>query len=298
MGIGGPTPLQVVWRGSVMHKKERVDVRKLRRILLMVVVPILVLFGAGVANATSKPEPWKGVSPNTGEAACVAKAKELRPAKWLCVGDTLTVTDRKGATKSYAVPGTHITAVKSPFIPIRFQIPSIRSGWDSDSWCENGSLCWDATPSKYISHVKGNAAYGNQDGAIGQFDVNWVQSFNGPYPRWRMWLDWDSGPSIYPETWVAKCVHEISNWPDESCGSRSFYPNDITRYEQRAYYPSSGYEQNFKRLYGSRTYHDDLYGYFRAAGYTYTFKAGTMHTGRWRYCSSNCSYFYHYYPGS
>lgn len=276
-----------------MHKRERENVKKFRTFLLMA-IPVMLLAGAGVAHAASRPQPWNGVSPEAGEAICVAKAKELRPARWVCAGDTLTTTDRKGVTRYYKVPGTHVTAAKSSIA-----FPSMRSGSDSDSWCERGSACWDATPSNYISHVKGNMAYGNQDGAIGQFDVNWVQSFNGPYPQWRMWLDWDSGPTIYPETWVAKCVHEITGWPDESCGSRSFYPGTISTSLQRAYYPSaSTYEQNYQRLYGSRTYHDDLYGYFRAAGYTYTFRAGNMHSGRWHYCSKNCSYFYHYYPGS
>ncbi len=166
---------------------------------------------------------------------------------------------------------------------------------DYDTRCENGSWCGRSITA-YIAEVKGNGAYGNRDGVIGTFDIIWRQNFQGPYPQWRLAVDWDSGPRIHLQEYKAQCRRHISGSSDAYCGSRLFYPGSISSSSRRSYSPSSsGYKKSGTRLSGStsRKYHDDLTGTFHAAGYTYAFRAGTLHTGHWRNCGSStgCRYY-------
>ena len=64
-----------------------------------------------------------------------------------------------------------------------------------DSWCENASIC-HSDISDYISKTKGNAAYGNQNGVIGTFDVVLRTNLNGRQPRYTVKYIRDTGPTL------------------------------------------------------------------------------------------------------
>jgi hypothetical protein len=162
-------------------------------------------------------------------------------------------------------------------------------------WCENGTICARKL-SDYTAEVKGNAAYGDRNGVIGTFGLIWRQNFNGPYPRWRVTLHWHSGPRVEPQYFKAQCRRHVSGGSDAYCGSRTFYPGNISSGSPWKYSPgSSSYFQSGTQLSGgsTRKYHDDLTGEFIASGHPYIFKAGTLHTGRWNRCGSStgCKYY-------
>lgn len=66
---------------------------------------------------------------------------------------------------------------------------------DYDGWCENGSIC-GRNISQYITEVKGNAAYGNQYGAIGTYDAVLRVNLNGRQANGTVTIIWDSGPAL------------------------------------------------------------------------------------------------------
>ncbi len=161
---------------------------------------------------------------------------------------------------------------------------------DYDSWCEFGTVCARKI-SDYIAEVKGNGAYGDGDGVIGNIDFIVRQAFNGAYPRWRGLIIWDSGPVIRPNLFWADCRINRTG-PDGFCGNAELDFSNISSTSQRSWAPSATtYKQLSGALSNNTTYHDDLHGSFKADGYPQTFGTGTIHTGRWRQCGPNCKYY-------
>jgi hypothetical protein len=231
----------------------------------------------------------------------VEEAKRQRPESWTCTGGELTTAkpDAQGqdeVTTTVVAEDLTVTEVPADLaqsLAVEDAEGAAARADDYDSWCESGSVCARKI-SAAIAEVKGNGAYGNQDGVIGAFDFVVRQSFNGPYPRWRSLLIWDYGPTVIPNTFYNACRINQTG-PDGFCGDPNpVYFGNISSSSWRSWWPSStGYDQHGTRLRGSTNYHDDNYGSFHAAGYGLTFYASVIHTGRWNVCSSStgCKYY-------
>jgi hypothetical protein len=84
-----------------------------------------------------------------------------------------------------------------------------------DTWCEYGDVCHLAV-STYIEETKGNAAYGNQSGAVGQFDVIIRTYLNGRQPWYKLGFFVDAGPNLTINSYV-NCKKDLVF--DTSCGT-------------------------------------------------------------------------------
>ncbi|HEX6918859.1 MAG TPA: hypothetical protein VF314_01380 [Actinomycetes bacterium] len=275
-----------------------------RRAWVLIAGLCLGLPMAGTQAASAEPA-WRGLPAGTqaGPAlqACLDTAQRERPERWVCLGGQLTTTTRDAAGRQVSTtriiardviedttataPGTPDTSGGSDFTTL--------STDDYDTWCESGTTCGRLVTSQ-IAEVKGNGAYGDSSGNIGNFDQVLRQSFNGAYPRWRALIIWDGGPRIISLDWRIHCRIQQTG-PDGYCGSTQFLFSSISSSSWRAWYPSStDYSQNSTKLQGSTNYHDDYYGKFSAEGYaTMAWYTGTLHTGRWYQCASSigCKYY-------
>lgn len=70
--------------------------------------------------------------------------------------------------------------------------------------------------STYIEETKGNAAYGNQGGAVGQFDVIIRTYLNGRQPWYKLGFFVDAGPNLTINPYV-NCKKDLNF--DTSCGT-------------------------------------------------------------------------------
>jgi hypothetical protein len=234
-------------------------------------------------------------------SACISQALASGSESWTCFGDELTTSTTDAAGKDIVRREKVADPTVPAFVDESRPTPTVgteaRSAEeltvasdDYDTWCESGTICGRQI-SAYIAEVKGNGAYGDQNGVIGRVDVIQRQSFNGPYPRWRGLLIWDSGPAVTTTRYTVTCRINVDG-PDGTCGGITHYFSTISSGNWRSWSPSStGYRQNSQRLVGSTYYHEDAYGSFTASGRSQVFYYGTLHTGRWRYCSSNCQYY-------
>ncbi|GAB3445022.1 hypothetical protein GCM10027570_14850 [Streptomonospora sediminis] len=78
----------------------------------------------------------------------------------------------------------------------------------------------------YIHETKGNAAYGDESGAIGAFYVVVRTNLNGRSPRLQASYVWDLGPALNFQVAVVQCYKEITLLPDSSCGTWPADGND------------------------------------------------------------------------
>jgi hypothetical protein len=274
---------------------------KLSRVVLSLMLCTVVLMAFSAPHSSAAVQRWRGLDRSYGAGkgiqACVAAAGRSRAQNWTCVGGELTTTtvSASGRTtvKSVAVSDDVIdttAAARVNTTPGVNRAAAAQRADDYDSWCESGSICGRQI-SAYIAEVKGNGAYGDQNGVIGAFDFIVRQAFDGPWPRWRSLLIWDYGPAINPYNFRVNCRVNVTG-PDGFCGGTDLLFSTISSGKWRSWWPSStGYDYNSDKLKGSTKYHDDAYGSFKATGHSQTFHASTIHTGRWRYCSSNCSYY-------
>lgn len=230
--------------------------------------------------------PWKGLNSPAGEAlqACVDRAR-MEATVWTCMGGSLTTVDEDGTVVTKVVA----TDTKDTTGEIA---DSMLLANDYDTWCEYTSVCTRKI-NDYISEVKGNGAYGDITGAIGEFDFIVRQAFDGQWPRWRNTFIWDGGPTITPQGFTNNCRINKTG-PDGYCGQNPFNFGIVSSVNQQSWKPNTtGYYYNSSKTTGTSKYHDDHYGTFTAAGYNYTFHVGTIHTGRWNQCDSlpYCRYY-------
>ncbi|MBI0299263.1 hypothetical protein JBE04_33595 [Streptomyces sp. PRKS01-29] len=262
--------------------------------LLRALVPGAALLSSAVlfAPTSSAEEPWRPLrGGGEGIRACVDRAQELTPRTWTCTGGTLTVTaDREGkpTDKTYTVAEDFRTTA-TPAAPRAGE--SVRD--DYDTWCESGTICGRKI-NDFIAEVKGNVAYGDQNGVIGTFDLILRQAFDGQFPRWRTALDWDSGPEVQPGEWSINCRTNISGGPDDYCGENHAYFASINLGSTRTWWPSPRrYSYNEDLLRDGRRHHDDEKGEFYVHAHEGLWKIGVLHTGRWNKCnvSERCRYY-------
>ncbi|WP_344836118.1 hypothetical protein [Kribbella ginsengisoli] len=241
----------------------------------------------------STPPPAPGVQlDDSAQRACIAEAKRMPKSAWTCMAGMLTARIEVPG----GAPRTEIKEFGSGIVQLT-PPPATKAAAgadiladDYDSWCEDGTVCGRKI-SDYIAEVKGNGVYGVGGTVIGRVDFIVRQAFNGPYPRWRGLLIWDSGPTIRPNAFWADCRINRSG-PDGFCDNVQLDFSPITSTTWRSWAPSStGYEQTDTKLSNNTTYHDDLHGSFKADGHSELFAAGTIHTGRWRQCGPNCKYY-------
>ncbi|WP_410792890.1 hypothetical protein [Kribbella sp. C-35] len=228
---------------------------------------------------------------DSAQRACIAEATRLAPVAWTCMAGVLTAEIRTAGRTRTEVKQFGSGQVQMTPPPARTTADDFGIlADDYDSWCEGGTVCGRKI-TDYIAEVKGNGAYGVNTTVVGRIDFVVRQAFNGPYPRWRGLLIWDSGPTVRPNLFWADCRINRSG-PDGFCGNVELDFSNITSTSWRSWAPSStGYNQLSTRLSNNTTYHDDLHGSFKADGYSQTFGLGTIHTGRWRQCGPNCKYY-------
>lgn len=205
-------------------------------------------------------------------APCLAEAKAVKAAAWVCTPAGLTTFDDHGRSTFTAV---------SPSVAPRTTVASgtSRLADDYDYWCENGSICHRKV-STYIEETKGNAAYGDLRGVIGTFDVVLRTNLNGRQAQWRVSLIWDSGPGLSFDPVGVLCYEEINNLPDNNCG---VHPAGTARIHGGSWrWDSSTIYGN--RLNNSNEYYGTATGSFRADGYSLVFTMGALES----------SYFYCY----
>ncbi|GEM_PF-1240280 len=270
-----------------------------RSLTTMVVLFVLVATIVTSPQTSADPswdDPPTGTAEGSGLQECIATAKQERPEAWVCMGGVLTSTHTDDSGQTTTTTRLVEFDVLQTTVPsqVNGQSGTAQSSGDFyDTWCENASVCGRQI-SSYIAEVKGNGAYGNLRGAIGGFDYIVRQNFNGQYPRWRSIIDWDWGPTVYPNEFYTQCKRHVRRAPDPSCGTETAYFLHINSRNPRRWWPSpTGYDYLSQRLTSSSKYHDDLWGSFRAEGYNTTWHVATIHTGRWRHCDSHlgCRYY-------
>lgn len=179
-------------------------------------------------------QPANATSPSVARAAtpverCVAEADRQNYDTWTCLGGTVTYLDTKPETQrdsiaergdsneSSADQAGWVTRVVAPNAETTStssnDAVSVMSD-DWDSWCETGSICHRRV-SSYISETKGNGAYGDQNGAIGSFDLILKTNLNGRQPRYNVGLLKDTGPNLSVDSQV-NCVKDQTF--DGTCG--------------------------------------------------------------------------------
>lgn len=266
-------------------------------VVAMLSVGAFTVVDPGPSSAAGEPPPWGDVAsaqapPDSPLAACVAAAKVMRPSAWTCLGGQLSMTTTNAAGE-LVTERREIVSVPMEETKLKAPMTSaiaVPGADDYDAWCESGTICTRLI-NDYTSEVKGNAAYGDQDGVIGSFDQVLRQSFSGDTPRWRGVLIWDGGPAINGNNWHIRC-RKSDAFSDSVCGDNPWDPGTISSSSYRTWIPtSSGYRYNSESLSGSSNkYHDDFYGRFTASGESLTWSSGTLHTGRWKGCPT-CKYY-------
>ncbi|MFS8095780.1 hypothetical protein LFM09_01455 [Lentzea alba] len=201
------------------------------------------------ATARSAADPQRHDGTSQVLAGCIEAALKSQAESWTCTPAGLTVAGNSG---------------KQSFTPISPGVaPSVESGGvtaldDYDSWCEFGSVCHREI-NDYAAETKGNAAYGNQNGVIGTFDVVMRINLNGRQAQTKITLIWDSGPAIqFNEVW-GNCWEEINNWPDTNCGNH---------YAGAPVIGPVGWRWNSGTLYGNRL--DNSNEYYMAVSGRFT----------------------------
>jgi hypothetical protein len=236
-----------------------------------------VFSGALTSPAVAAPAGTAAKSPLD---SCVQVAGERKLEKWSCLGGQLSwETTEKGQDGS-ARQVAHVERIAAEVA----DVPTAITADDYDYWCENGSTCTRKI-SNYISETKGNGAYGDSHGTIGNHDLIIRTSLNGRQANWNVSVIWDGGPTIYFSNFNVNC-REDQFGPDPNCGVFRAIGNGN-------YVGPSRTRVNSGTIYGNRLndsdpYYAQLGGYFTPDGYP-RFTFGTLNTARWNcFGTSNC----------
>lgn len=212
--------------------------------------------------------PAHAEAPQTVET-CVAAALAEDLDNWVCMGGNLTEVPQSAT--DYSTPG--------PVPQTRAMGPMTLSLDDYDTWCEYGTIC-SRTLSDYIAEVKGNAAYGDQTGVIGSFDIVMRVNLNGRQPRWNVTLIHDTGPSLVFNRVLLACTQQYNIF---GCGSFAADNGD-------AFIILGNGRFSGPMVYGNKLVDDGRYrtllkATFQPLGYG-TFPISDL-LGHWFYCELN-----------
>ncbi|GAB3602671.1 hypothetical protein GCM10027411_08860 [Microbacterium aureliae] len=234
---------------------------------------MLVLTLAPPAQAA----PPEGVPAGSPLDQCVSAATAAKHQQWTCLGGELTIEKDSngkavGRTERIAaelpaqanVPGA--SAQKPMFSTASFttktatvaaassiRVVPMKGGDFYDTWCETGTIC-SRSISTYASETKGNAAYGNQSGVIGSYDVIITTNLNGRQGQWVVRTIWDSGPGLNFNSPTLHC-RQKDFWAALDCGNHGYYSHRLT---------SSNYRYTSNTLYGNKLVNiADYYGQFK-----------------------------------
>lgn len=250
--------------------------------LLLASVLVCALPGSP-AVADGKREP---VSIQPALRNCVDYVLKKKFQQWVCTERGATLTTASSSAGSHS----RFIAIKSGVRPWAPRARgAIAQADDYDSWCENGRIC-SREKSAYISETKGNAAYGDNRGAIGSFDIIVRTNLNGRQAQWRVVYIWDSGPTI------------TFQWPGVTCWDKGFLG---LWYSCGTYVVSNGstapkVSRNAQRwnsytLYSDKLNNNDMYhgehnSYFTPTGYP-RFTAASLDTHDFTcFPNSNCRF--------
>jgi hypothetical protein len=260
--------------------------RRARRTAAVAFAAALLVGGTGGAASLAAPAPptpdtaaetWDAAAVGAPELQnCFNAAQEAGAEAWVCTGDGLTVTaqDAEATSTFTSIPAPQAKTEQGPSVAAAEPSP--------DSWCENGGIC-NQKVSSYIAWTKGNAAYGDADGAIGSWDNTIRVNLNGRSPRYTLTEVLDSGPTLYldltldcrevpaPYSWCGNSVREATI----SAASRTW---------------SSGLI-NGSPLSDATSYRALVGGHFTAAGESLTWTIGQLGSMAWNCpASGNCTF--------
>jgi hypothetical protein len=250
---------------------------------LLAAVGVLIFTVGLVAPAQAAPPDWLDIPAGSPLDKCVSAATSAKHQQWTCFGGELTIekdakgndvnrteriapelpTQAQGSPQASAGTAAFSTASYSSgsratmlTIGSARVVPMAGGDYD-DTWCENGSIC-TTTSSAYASKTKGNAAYGNQNGAIGAYDAILYTNLNGRQGQWSVKLIWDAGPSL--KFWS----------PAVACLQKDFWQGAINcGYHYTSVDPtisSAVFRYTSNTLYGNKLVNAaEYYGQFRTA---------------------------------
>lgn len=223
------------------------------------VTVLMLVFSLSILSAESA----EASPAQTSTEQCAAHATAERLHVWVCVGGVLSYSNGPSeASKTLRVagsPASDFSVAQMAPEPANF-----------DSYCEYARTC-TGYRNAYISWTKGNAAYGNQDGGIGSFDVILRTNLNGRQMQWRTEFWHDSGPSLRFDNVFINCREEQLG-PNPNCGVHAADNGDGDFSIGTGVYKSPVIYGN--RLRRSDDYYATISGYFYPAGYPrYTMSA-------------------------
>ncbi|WP_277527898.1 hypothetical protein [Arthrobacter sp. ES3-54] len=237
----------------------------------ILLLSISLISPAEAAPTTSSPtasSPRANVKVLPGLQPCVDQAVKQKLRQWVCNAEGLTINkDAAGRQVNTFVKKKstdYTTAVTQPRTGIVTQAD------DYDSWCEFGTIC-NRKITNYIAETKGNAAYGDQRGAIGSYDAILRTSLNGRQAQWKATVIWDNGPRLTFSSTQVQCTEHT--FIPLICGNHKL--NNVSPTTT-----SPGFRVDYPLIYGNRlnnsnNYHGSFQTSFTPAGYP-TYKAANL----------------------
>lgn len=185
-----------------MITESRPSTHRVRAVSAILMSAFILLTSLTTPAQADEGKPGKGIPDSL--QPCIGEALSSKAQQWVCTAEGLEVQiDGNGkANGRNKTPGGQLAPTSPPENNRTQQGPPASSGEimtmaydDYDTWCETGTIC-RRTITSYISETKGNAAYGNQNGVIGSYDIILRTNLNGRQANSRLSFIWDSGPSL------------------------------------------------------------------------------------------------------
>lgn len=231
-----------------------------------------IVGGTYAANATTSDTPVD---------LCTEAAISQQLESWACLGGLLAYPDPDSADGSdQEIVTERVAPETAPAEDASGEVRLLAD--DYDTWCELGTICTRSI-SSYISETKGNAAYGDQNGVIGSFDIVIRTNLNGRQARWNTYWIHDSGPSLGFSNASISCNEDGNIW---GCGVHAADNGDGAFSVGTGRYNSPTVYGNY--LSNSNDYWADVTANFLPSGY-WLFSIAPLATDTF-YCpsSGNC----------
>jgi hypothetical protein len=191
---------------------------------------------------------------------CFDAAKASRAQAWTCTSEGLVVVDQ-----------TSKKVTMQAVAPTRVGV-SPNTEPDPDTWCEASNAVCSGKYGTYIAWAKGNLAYGDDTGAIGNWDNTYKVNLNGRSPRYYIAEFLDNGPSV---TLYLSLTCNETPFPYSQCGASS---RNATLSKGNPYKPAA---INGVPLVDNTTYRGTLGGTFNATGHWQTFGIPALRSIPW-----------------